>query len=103
METRTRLTATDRHRAFERLRRATVGTAVAGVAALIGFGAVAAISNPGKPASDVTTADYVADPASPVATAQPAPSAFSGGSGFQRNTTPVARPGGRGHATSGGS
>ncbi len=55
MNTATRHTTIDRDRALARLRSATTGTAIAGVAAVIGFGSLAAITNPGSHAATVST------------------------------------------------
>lgn len=51
MNTATRLTTDDRNRAIARLRTLTTGTAIASVAAVAGFGLLAALTNPGHAAT----------------------------------------------------
>jgi hypothetical protein len=56
-----RLSPADRDRAVGRLRALTIGTTVAGVAAVGGFGSIAALSNHGVATGDVVTAAVTAE------------------------------------------
>jgi len=58
MKTAARRSPADRDRAIARLRTLTIGTSIAGLAAVGGFGAIAAMSYDGS-ATDITTAAVV--------------------------------------------
>ena len=102
-------TPVDRTNALRRLRTLTLGTALAGVFGMVGFGSVAALTYAGKAS---TTDGTVADNSSPTTTASPdtsstatatAGTSTSSGSSLQAATqtpTATARPA---QVTSGGS
>ena len=117
MRTRPPLTPGQRYDAWVRLHTLTTGVAMAGIAATVAIGAVAAADNPGK-ASGVASANQGTDAGlgdGPLATDPTAPSDLS--SGGQATTTtrkrvratqpqPIQAPtrgSGHAHASSGGS
>ncbi len=101
--------STDRDAGLRRLRSLTLTTAMIGAATAVGFGVVAAISNPGHQAAQVVAADGLTSTyrqSGSQADATPAPvdaGAFQA-PGFQvPQQLPFSVPGAGGHATSGGS
>jgi hypothetical protein len=88
-------TPSDRDAGLRRLRTLTLATALVGTAGLVGFGAVAAISNSGQQATQVLAADQTTTAASGIGGFQ-----LPGLSSPQQQPVATSR---RGHVTSGGS
>jgi hypothetical protein len=96
MNASTSLTPATRDRAINRMRRITLGTALASTAAVAAFGSVAAISNPGQQAattasatdtSSSSTTSGATSTSESSATLQPAPTAATSTSGRGQVTT----------------
>jgi hypothetical protein len=79
MDSGQRLTPTGRDRAIGRLRSLTLGTTVASLAGAIGFGVIAAATQPGTAASD-TTPTVIATPSPTIRTGQKHSSSDDGSS-----------------------
>ena len=106
MKSAARISPTDRDRAVRRLRAITIGTSLAGVAAVGGFGAVAAASYDGT-TTDVTTAAVTTTSTSTSTSDDGTTSARSDttsttSSSLQTTTAPTTTSG-ISHAASGGS
>jgi hypothetical protein len=106
MKTSARRSPADRDRAVARLRILTIGTGIASVAAVGGFGAMAALSYDGTSGGTATTAIVTADGGSTTSATMTAPSTSttttSGSSAVQATAAPTAASG-TAHATTGSS
>ncbi len=99
MKTAQRLTPAQRNRAIERLRVLTAGATFVGVSATVGFGWIAAMSNPGTQASAAVSTPNSSTPASTTTSGTSSSSTSSAlGTTIIGSTTS-----GRAHAAGGGS
>ncbi len=99
MKTAQRLTPAQRNRAIERLRVLTAGATFVGVSATVGFSWVAAMSNPGTQASAAVSTTN----SSTTSSTTNSGTTSSSTSSTLGTTTIGSTPGGRAHATGGGS
>lgn len=111
MKSATRISPTDRDRAVRRLRAITIGTSLAGVAAVGGFGAIAAASRDGTmtgvtTAAVTTTSTSSSDGTSSTTSTDAATTSgttpTSSSTSLQTTTTPMTTTG-TAHATTGSS
>lgn len=101
MKTAARRSPADRDRAVARLRALTIGTSIASVAALGGFGAVAALSYTGAP-TEITTAAITTSGSTTTGSTTTSDTTTTTGSSSTATAAPTAATG-TAHAATGGS
>jgi len=107
MQKAQRLTPAERSRAIQRLHTTTLGVTFVSVAATLGFGWVAAVSNPGSQATTASQSTIKADTGTSSANSSSSSSTSTdtttSDSSLQSSGTVSSSSSGSAHATSGGS